>query len=573
MIGFLYFDPIQLTLVIFYTNQNTYQDMNSVNYCITTTPSKLCRFAIVCMVCCALVITGSVTAGELVEIYVNSAASNASDDNPGTAAEPLMTVNAAMRLVVERNRVGTPVRVIVAPGVYREELALFGDSSQTDAAILIEAAVPGEVIISGSDVWTAWEQTDDAAVYTHDWPFDWGLMPYPNGWEGSVVLEDIVRRREMIFIDGTPLQQVLDEESLVAGTFLVDEANDVVLIHLPDGVQMDADPLIEVATRDKALHIEQRDNVSIRGFVFQHASALIQTAGVSFNRMNNLTLEDNTIIWNNWQGVGFFQVQSITMRRNVVNYNGVAGVTSYQSGDLYSEDDESSYNNWRGVQGGFTGWAAAGQKHLHLHTGTFIRLRAVGNHTRAFWLDSDVHNITIESAYWCDNLTNGIFIESVSGPVNLRNSVICRNGDVGILTGNAERLTIESSVISGNAVSQISISGRAEGRTDINWMTGESHLLDAAAYWVIYNTAIIGMAEDHLLVSTTLPQTAWDRFIGTLVSDQNIWYNSTNELVFKPSGNARVTFAEWQQSTGQDAQSQFAAPPDWVNSMLQFRNR
>jgi hypothetical protein len=91
---------------------------------------------------------------------------------------------------------------VIAPGAYRDRIQLPMNGQETDAPIIIEAKEKGTVIVSGSNIWDGWQRRKNSAIYTHAWPYKWGLALYPPGWEGIVVLADIVRRREMIFVNG-----------------------------------------------------------------------------------------------------------------------------------------------------------------------------------------------------------------------------------------------------------------------------------------------------------------------------------------------------------------------------------
>jgi hypothetical protein len=94
-------------------------------------------------------------------------------------------------------------KILIAGGTYREAILLPKNGRETDAPIIFEAI--SEVIVSGSDVWTGWQRAEGANVFTHPWPYQWGLAPIPPGWEPQVALEDSVRRSGMVFINGTAL--------------------------------------------------------------------------------------------------------------------------------------------------------------------------------------------------------------------------------------------------------------------------------------------------------------------------------------------------------------------------------
>src|SRR6516225_11500412 len=140
-------------------------------------------------------------------IYVD--VNTGSDSNPGTASQPLKTIGAATSKALSNNHQGVGSRVIINPGTYRESISMGKNVRSTNLPMTFEAATNGTVFVSGTDVWTGWTPySGNPSIYTQAWPFQWGLCqitasPAPHN------LEDIVLRREMIIVNGTPLTEVL----------------------------------------------------------------------------------------------------------------------------------------------------------------------------------------------------------------------------------------------------------------------------------------------------------------------------------------------------------------------------
>ena len=164
----------------------------------------------------------------------------------GHMIKPDGKLAAAAALANNANQVGT--KVLIAAGTYRESIALLKNGRETDAPIVFEAA--GEVIVSGSEVWTGWQKMAHDNVYAHAWHYTWGLAPVPPGWEPHVKLKDIVRRSEMVFVNGAPLDQVLSHSELQAGRFFADEKAQKIYMRLPEGLPVD-NAAVEVAVRPK----------------------------------------------------------------------------------------------------------------------------------------------------------------------------------------------------------------------------------------------------------------------------------------------------------------------------------
>src|SRR5262249_1383933 len=196
--------------------------------------------------------------------------------------------------------VGT--RVVIYPGIYREAIKLDLRGEQTDVPIIFEAHEKGTVIISGADIWTDWKKPGGANIYTHPWPYKWGMSVNP--WEReNIALAPMVRRREMIFVEGTSLDQVLSFHALTDRTFYISEEKGMVYVSLPLHVNIH-NVIIEVGTREHIFEAHGVKNLVLRGLIFQHANSNIQESAVSFFDSSHITIEDCHFIWNNWSGLG-----------------------------------------------------------------------------------------------------------------------------------------------------------------------------------------------------------------------------------------------------------------------------
>jgi hypothetical protein len=155
-------------------------------------------------------------------LYVDAA--KGSDSNPGTQQLPLKTIGAAAGLAVSENHKNIGTRITINPGIYRESISMIRIGGDTSMPITFQAATNGTVFVSGAVQYTNW-QTDsqNSAAYQNSWPNQWGLCPPLAGgvrWSGSGPLQqDIVLRQEMIFVNGTPLTQVLASGQMQPGTF------------------------------------------------------------------------------------------------------------------------------------------------------------------------------------------------------------------------------------------------------------------------------------------------------------------------------------------------------------------
>ena len=142
-----------------------------------------------------------------------------SDTNPGSLAFPLKTIQVAMDIAKANRRMGIGTKIRVFPGIYREEVSLLVGKKENDPPIILEGTELGNVIISGSEIWSDWQLSYTPHVYVHDWPYHWGRVPLPHNWPSSYD-RPILRRREMIFVDKQLHMQVRSPEALDSWIFL-----------------------------------------------------------------------------------------------------------------------------------------------------------------------------------------------------------------------------------------------------------------------------------------------------------------------------------------------------------------
>lgn len=483
-------------------------------------------------------------------IYVNNQHPQADDSNRGIKEElPVRTIAAAAEIAMLNHKGGFSTKVVIYPGTYREQVKMNFQNRKESPIIMIEAKEPGTVVLSGSDVWKDWERVGKTNVYVHRWPYKWGFMPGPS--QLTQKYGPIVRRREMLFVDHRPMAQVLSHDELKTDTFYVSEEESKIYLSLGSERPW-AEPVVEVAVRSDIFEITRGENIVVRGMTFQHDTTGMSTPGgaLHFLHSNNILIENCEISWNNWFGLRFTQVDNVTTRRNRANYNGGAGWVGWKIKNLLSQGDETSYNNWRGVKGNFLGWEIAGLKHLSVHDAIYKDFKAIGNHTRGFWLDYDNSNIVIEEGCLCGNLMDGIDLEASEGPITIVKSRICRNQNYGI-TSDSSRVTLDKNMIYGNGKSQIK-HAFANDRPVNNWETGNK-LKIHGENWTLRNNIIASESPEALLELS-----GGDQFFTGLVLEGNIWHKVDRKHLFEVNKKS-VTIQEWEtMSPGQ--RSAYANP-------------
>ena len=490
-------------------------------------------------------------------------ADGGADDGSGTQAEPLRTIQEAMDRAQDNKNAGRSTRVVIAPGVYREavEFAYSNyNGGGTSAAVVVEGAGPGETIIKGSEVFEGW-QSEGGGVFSHTWTRDWGVADDPTGGRigDRAHTPELVLRREMVFVDGERMQQVLSAGAMEPGTFRVDESADQLYLHPPTGVDPST-ALVEVAVRAEGWTTRSEHNFSLRGLRVEHVATpwAYGRGAVVVSSSDDAVIEEVVARQNNFIGLSLQLNDNVQLLRSSGNHNGHSGWTLQKITDFVAEDTETSYNNWRGNLGGYTGWGP-GNKSMSVHGMTVDGHRAIGNHSRGLWLDTDHKNALLTHLELRDNLKDGLFIEANQGPITLERPTITDNQGYAVLTANSENVTVNDGTLLENAEGALHITGAVDGRTITNFETGTTFVVQGRNWTVMESTLSQG-ASDGDLISTTYDEEAWGQFIDSLSSDYNTWWHPSRRDVFRWWTWTHITFEEWQERTGEDQHSVFADP-------------
>lgn len=531
-------------------------------------------------------------------LYVDAQYGN--DSNAGTSAAPYATIGKAVAVAAKNIMGGT--KIIINPGIYREALNLSAWSSQTNSApLIIQAAVPGQAIISGSDVYANWTSNGDG-TYSHPWSNSWEYAALPNGWLGQQPIPAssacpgsgagcLGLRAEMVYVNGIPLTQELSGPLTTKGTFFVTDGNSIT-IDPPTGTQMSSAE-VEVATEQSLITADNVQNLVVRGLVFSHsASGIDGGGGVSIINGKNFLFDNDQFLWNTWEGLFMFNVTNVTIQNVTANHNGEDGMVLDKIQNLLFQNDNASFNNWRGYEAGFTGWAAAGIKVLYIHGATINNSAFSDNQTGGVWFDTDNEDILVSNSTFAENLTNGVDTEDNEGPLVFQNDFFCQNqsngidtlaleGAGGLYSRNSSYITVDASTFDRNAVAGLYFGGSNTGRTATNYQTGVVYSLPVTSNVTMKNNLVvaIGTDADVEIPSPYNPIDPWRLSTSTLTSDDNTWYSAGNEPFIIPDApvlntaptTIADTLSQWQVYSGQDADSasnqptvncSIAPPPD-----------
>ncbi|MGH8907170.1 MAG: right-handed parallel beta-helix repeat-containing protein [Egibacteraceae bacterium] len=470
-------------------------------------------------------------------IFVDTDAPNAADGNPGTTDQPVRTVQRAVDLADDANARGQAVRVLLGSGVYRESVGLTFDGERTDAAMIIEGS-PGAVL-SGADLWGGWEAQPDGS-YISAWPYDFGMLPIPEGWEnywnedGNGRRRDILRRSELVFADGVPLHGVLSLRELAPGTFFVNEREQRLHVRLLDGRSM-AGTTMEVTVRQPVLLVDGRSNLTIRHLTVEKGRGGVLQAAFVIRNSRDVTVSDVLVQLNTYNGLGTNNNEGIVITGSRFNDNGVVGLSGYREQDILLEDSEIARNNWRGWPTGHEEWDSV-FKWLSVHDALARRLRIIDNFGNGFWLDSDNRDVELRESLISGNRKGGVTLEGNQGPILVTANRICGNVQAGVLDAQSDRVTLQGNHIFGNMEYNFYFSGDQSGQTATDWETDEETFVNTR-YWAIQDNVIAGNGDQEWLWWNAGREGVWDDSRDTLLGfNNNIWYHTRDEAYRLPDG-------------------------------------
>jgi hypothetical protein len=546
---------------------------------------------------CATLAHGQATVNETLEtatIYVDAV--NGSDSNPGTLGAPLQTITKALTVANTNNHMNIGTKIMVNPGTYRESIEEIATAKTTSMPITLEAVSAGTAILSGSDLYTNWSQySGNASFYTIPWTANYGFC-VADTQAGAPYQAPIVLRREMVFINGQPMTQVLDLAQMVyAGTFYVDDAHQTMYVWPPAGVEINS-ASVEIGLRDPEITITDYSGFVLRGMTVEHANSCHNnTAMLVTVSATNILLDNDIFQWNNAKGLNFRTVntlqpvQNITVQNSQFLHNGESGATDFRLLNSLWTNDTFNYNNWRGAMGSYYSWDASGMYFTQEHNQTASNLTALYNMGNGFHWDTDSVGDTATGIISESNLINGIFFEKNQGPVTLTDATVAGNlpspnitqGEGGgILFRNSENITLESSKVFGNGGAQLTVVGQAGGLAISNWQTGVNYALVSSDLTFNQNVIEATAATANVFANAWLNGTDWTKFIAApYTSTNNTWWNTQGNvnsfIVPSPTQNTAVNFTGWQSATMQDltgsnygepvpdpAESYVATPPD-----------
>lgn len=371
----------------------------------------------------------------------------ADDAGPGTADQPFRSI-APAALAAQPGDV-----VLVHPGIYRERV-MPARGGEPDRPITYRAAVRGQAIIKGSDVFAPeWQPIAtgsdlyrvrlDPALFKGDNPFRRSISI--EGRDTSRVVRptqgELIEVLGELFVDGVPYQQVLSASDVekTANSWLVEADGEHLLIHFP-GCCNPAKSLCELTTRRQIFAPQRRGlgHIHLEGFIFEHCAnqgPFPQAGAVSTRSGRQWRIEGCTIRYaatigldcgsESWDGPNLPETipaeQRVmiggghVIRDNDISDNGLCGIAGWNHQGTRIEHNRIERNNRRGFPHG-KGWEEWAGIKLHAADAVIQHNLIRDNRGFGIWIDNGhagvqiVHNIIVR------NRLAGVFIELGASP-------------------------------------------------------------------------------------------------------------------------------------------------------------
>ena len=244
------------------------------------------------------------------------------DNNSGKSPGSPLTVERAIAVAPPGST------IVFRGGVYRDVDAKITKKLTLQAYPREKPLLKGSTIVEG---WVADGRTWRKDGWNHSFPQNMGNVyidpKYP-----------LAGHRDMVYVNGESLKQVGNKANVKPGTFYVDGRNNKLYIG-----SNPAGKTVEATTKEMAFGLLSTRQFSasgtkIRGLGFAHYAE----DAVEIMKTNNVTLENNTFVWNGLRGASFRESSDAIVRGNIFSYNGMHGVRAGKSSRFLIEGNTGS---------------------------------------------------------------------------------------------------------------------------------------------------------------------------------------------------------------------------------------
>ncbi len=526
--------------------------------------------------------------GEGKTYWVDGAATNASDWNPGTADQPWKSITRGGGGDVKPGDT-----VLIRSGVYRET-AFLSVTGAPGRPITIAAAPGAQVVVKGSEVVTGpWTQivpdplgsVSTAGAFRTLWktPLDDRFFTDPyfpdtftdvsKRWVSMVVIDDKIPFQQigpdLVYAgkDYETLTQVgrkLDDGFGECFWFDPSEQALYVRSHLPYC-------LVEVGVRAYALLVRDAHNVVLRGLEFRHNRVPYQTGRLAeVVGCDGVVIEDCRFQFADHMGLAVRYSTNCVVRRTDASWNGCVGMTLHYTVDCTVEDCTMKFNNWRRFN---PYWAGGGMKSIPANVRATVRRCEAAYNFGAFGIWFDGAWLNKENGAYCnrdirilDNVCHhndmgGIFHEVNAGGGVIAGNLCYANNGRGIAVSGfdpgpeGKPLWVAHNTVADNNEGII-VMRRAENELARNVKVANNLLLNN------YMPGAEGTPQRGVDVQLEQPADAKLRKAWSNEADGNVYADNIRTPKMRPQWDDDRTLAQWQKEYGQDTHSR-QMPVEW----------
>lgn len=348
--------------------------------------------------------------------------------------------------------------IVFLNGTYRNV------NARINKKLTLQAYPDAKPLLKGSTVVQDW--VADGSTWRKD---DWNYS-FPLDISNIYIDPDYPSAglRDMVYVNGESLKQVGSKAKVGPGKFYVDRGRKKLYIGTNPGGKT-----VEATTESTAFNVltNSQSNASgtvIRGLGFAHYAE----DAIGIRKTNNVTLENNTFVWNGLRGAHFDLSTNGVVRGNTFSYNGMQGIRGVSANRILVEGNTFSYNNIEHFRKDYTG---AGMKVIITEGGVWRNNLFEHNVGNGIWTDASSYNSTIQNNTLRNNEQIGVMLE-LSHKVIVSGNVIS-NSPCAIMIADTSSTQVYNNTLSNNK-QQILVkdskrvnTNKAEIAKGITWIT------------------------------------------------------------------------------------------------------
>ena len=271
--------------------------------------------------------------------------------------------------------------VIIHDGIYREEVVI-EKSGLPDKPIKFQAAVGGNVIVTGADRITDWQEEESTgSIYSIPWPHKF-VAWNKNYTHPNDDYHLLIGRCEQVFVNGYALRQVLSFDKLSRGTFFVDLDEQRLYVWSADNSKLSDDKQFVEASVRNEIWVSKGNHISVKGIRFRYATNHAQRGAAIFSGNHNII--ENCVFEDTNASGATFTGQNIVVRGCAFQNNGQMGFGAGRAHNLLMTNCTIRNNNTKGYN---RGWEAGGNK-IAMTRGAIIEKSVFAeNRGNGIWFD------------------------------------------------------------------------------------------------------------------------------------------------------------------------------------------